>query len=97
LSQNGQANSSKVINLKNNIIIMRGRSIDYSFLDSMVLTILKESSIPMQALGISFRINEKTDKIISLSAVKNCLNTLVEKKKIFENEKKDGTIYYRLK
>jgi len=76
---------------------MRGRGSDYSFLDSMVLGILRESSVPMQALGVSFRINEKTDKIIRLSTIKNCLNSLVEKKKVFENEKRDGTIQYTIK
>lgn len=73
---------------------MRGRSVNYSFLDSIIMHILKESQVPMQVLGVSFKVNEETGKIINLNVVKTHLNNLVNKKKIFVKvEKRDGTVH----
>lgn len=76
---------------------MRGRGVNHNFLDSIIIQVLKESTVPMQALGISFKVNEETGKIINLNVVKNHLNNLVDKKKILRRmEKSDGTIHYRI-
>jgi len=76
---------------------MRGRAINYSFLDSIIIHVLKESPVPMQVLGISFKVNEETGKIISLNVVKNHLNNLVGKKRILMKMKKsDGSAHYKI-
>jgi len=76
---------------------MRGRGVNHNFLDSIIVRVLKESTVPMQALGVSFKVNEETGKIINLNVVKNHLNNLVDKKKILMRmEKSDGTIYYKI-
>lgn len=76
---------------------MRGRGVDYTFLDSIILHILEESPVPMQVLGISFKVNEKSGKIINLSVIKTHLNALVEKKKVLKKVRKsDGTSHYKV-
>jgi len=74
---------------------MRKRSFDYIFIDPMILNILKNSPSPIQALTISFWINEKSGKIISFNTIKHHLNFLVNKKKIIKIEK-NGIFYYSL-
>lgn len=73
---------------------MRGKGFDYNFLDSMILDILKEASAPMPALGVSFKVNEKAGRIISLNVVKHHLNALVDKKKVLKDINSDGIIQY---
>jgi repressor of nif and glnA expression len=76
---------------------MRGKGFDYSFLDSMILNILKESSVPMPVLGISFKVNEKSGKIIGLNVIKHHLNALVDKKKVLKNIRRDdGIVHYTI-
>lgn len=75
---------------------MRGRSTDYSFIDPMIINILEKSEMPVQALGISFKINELSGKIINLNAVKNHLENLVQNKKILKKVK-DESIFYSLR
>lgn len=74
---------------------MRGRSADYVYLEPEILNILRESDIPMSALGINFRINDRLDKIIELNEVKRHLNALVKNKKVLEKVR-DDTTYYKV-
>lgn len=74
---------------------MRGRSVDYVYLEPEILKILRESDVPMPALGINFRINNKLDKIIGLNTIKHHLEALIKSKKLLKKDK-DGTIYYRI-
>ncbi len=76
---------------------MRRRSSDYYFIDPMIIDILQKSEAPMQTLGISFKINEMSGRIINLNAVKNHLETLVEKKNLVKNISKDEIVFYSLK
>ena len=76
---------------------MRGRSSDYSFIDPMIIDILEKSETPVQALCVSFKINEMSGKIINLNVVKNHLEDLVEKRKVVKNINKDESIFYRLR
>jgi len=76
---------------------MRGRSSDYCFIDPMIIDILEKSEAPVQALCISFRINEKSGKIINLNVVKSHLEDLVEKRKILRNINKDESVFYYLR
>lgn len=76
---------------------MRGRGFDYSFIDSMILNILKESEVPMRALGVSFKVNERSGKIINLNVIKRHLKGLVEEKKIVKNVNGETeTIHYQI-
>lgn len=76
---------------------MRGRGFDYSFIDSMILGILRESKVPMRALGISFKVNERSGKIINLNVIKRHLKTLVEEKKISESVNRETeTTHYKI-
>ena len=76
---------------------MRGRGFDYSFIDSMILSILKESEVPMRALGVSFKVNERSGKIINLNVIKRHLKGLVEEKKIVKNVNGETeTIHYQI-
>ena len=72
---------------------MRGRNSDYVYLEPEILKILKESDVPMSALGINFRINNNLDKMIELNAVKHHIEALVKSKKILRNDKDDTTFY----
>jgi repressor of nif and glnA expression len=63
----------------------------------MIIDILEKSEAPMQTLGISFKINEIAGRIINLNAVKNHLETLVEKKKLVKSISKDEIVFYGLK
>lgn len=74
---------------------MRGRNSDYVYLEPEILSILKESNVPMPALGINFRINSKFKKIIELNTIKRHLNILVKDRKVLEKIK-DDTTYYRI-
>jgi len=73
---------------------MRGRSIDYEFLDNVILHVLRESEVPMQVLGVSFKVNEKCKRIVNLNAVKDRLSSLTEKKKILRKMDKDENTFY---
>ena len=76
---------------------MRGRNVNHTFLDSIIIHVLKESPVPMQVLGISFKVNEETGKIINLNVVKNHLNILVDKKKVLTKvDKSNGSIHYKI-
>jgi len=76
---------------------MRGRGFDYSFIDSMIVNILRESEVPMQPLGVSFKVNEKSGKIINLNVIKRHLEGLVEEKKISKIfNKETETVHYML-
>lgn len=76
---------------------MRGRGFDYSFIDSMILNILRESEVPMRALGVSFKVNERSGKIINLNVIKRHLKGLVEEKKIVKNVNVETeTIHYQI-
>ncbi len=72
---------------------MRGRNSDNVYLEPEILKILRESSMPMSALGINFKVNSKFDKIIELNTVKHHLNTLVKNRKVLEKVKDDTTHY----
>jgi len=74
---------------------MRGRTADYIYLEPEILKILKDSTVPMSALGINFRINDKFDKIIELNTVKRHLEVLVKSRKLLKKDKNDTT-YYKL-
>lgn len=74
---------------------MRGRSADYAYLEPEILNILRESDVPMSALGVNFRVNDKFDKIVELNTVKHHLETLVRNKKLLKKDK-DDTTYYKL-
>ncbi len=76
---------------------MRRRSSDYCFIDPMIMDILQKSEEPVQALCVSFRVNEMSGKIINLNVVKNHLELLVEKRKVVKNINKDEFIFYSLK
>lgn len=73
---------------------MRGRSIDYEFLDNVILHILRESEVPMQVLGVSFKVNEKCRRIVNLNAVKDRLTFLSNKRKILKKMDKDENMFY---
>lgn len=76
---------------------MRGRNVNNTFLDSIIIQVVKESPVPIQVLGISFKVNEETGKIINLNAIKSHLNNLVDKKKVLiRMEKGDGTVHYKI-
>ena len=72
---------------------MRGRTADYLYVEPEILKILRESDVPMTALGINFRVNSKFDKIIELNTVKRQLSTLVKNRKVLEKVKDDTTFY----
>jgi repressor of nif and glnA expression len=72
---------------------MRRRSSDYCFIDPMIMDVLQKSESPVQALCVSFKVNEMSGKIINLNVVKNHLETLVEKKKVVKNIKDESTLY----
>lgn len=72
---------------------MRGRSSDYSFIEPMIVDILEKSKDPVQALCVSFRINEMSGKIINLNAIKSHLEELVEKGKVIKDIKDESTFY----
>lgn len=72
---------------------MRGRNTDYFYLEPEILEILKESEVPMSALGINFRVNNKFDKIIELNTVKRHLDELVKNKKLVRVDKEDTPFY----
>jgi repressor of nif and glnA expression len=74
---------------------MRGRSEDYDYLEPEILKILKESDVPMSALGINFRVNNKFDKIVELNTIKRNLEKLTKSKKLLKKDK-DDTTFYRL-
>jgi repressor of nif and glnA expression len=76
---------------------MRGRSTDYCFIDPMILDVLEKSDVPVQALGVSFKVNEMSGKIINLNVVKSHLEDLVERKKVVKNVDKDESIFYTLR
>lgn len=59
------------------------------------MKILRESSMPISALGINFRVNSKFDKIIELNTVKHHLNALVKNRKVLEKVK-DDTAHYKI-
>jgi len=73
---------------------MRGRSIDYEFLDNIILHILRETEVPMQVLGVSFKVNEKCGRIVNLNSVKDRLENLVDKKKILKKMNKEENTFY---
>ena len=64
----------------------RGRNIGYDFLDGMIIKILKESPKPLQPLGISFVVNEKAKRLVGFNIIKQHLDFLVSRKKIFKDE-----------
>ena len=72
---------------------MRRRSSDYCFIDPMIMDVLQKSESPVQALCVSFKVNEMSGQIINLNVVKNHLETLVEKKKVVKNIKDESTLY----
>lgn len=72
---------------------MRGRNTDYFYLEPEILEILKGSEVPMSALGINFRVNNKFDKIIELNTVKRHLDELVKNKKLVRINKEDTPFY----
>ena len=72
---------------------MRGRNTDYFYLEPEILEILKDSEVPMSALGINFRVNNKFDKIIELNTVKRHLDELVKNKKLVRIDKEDTPFY----
>jgi len=74
---------------------MRGRSADYAYLEPEILKIVRESDVPMSALGINFRVNDKFAKIVELNTVKHHLEALVRNKKLLKKDK-DDTTYYKL-
>ena len=74
---------------------MRRRSADYSYLEPQILKILRESTVPMPALGVNFRINNELDEIIELNTIKRQLEALVKNKKVLEKVK-DDTTYYKI-
>jgi len=74
---------------------MRGRTADYVYLEPEILNILRESEVPMSALGINFRINDKFDKIVELNTVKRHIEVLVKRRKLLKKDK-DDTTYYRI-
>ena len=86
-----------LISERNHIILMRGRSNDYCFIEPMIVDILDKSPAPVQALCVSFKLNEMSGKIINLKVVKNHLNDLVAKKKVVKEIKKDDSIFYSLR
>ena len=67
------------------------------FIDPMIMDILQKSEGPVQALCVSFKVNEMSGRIINLNVVKNHLETLVEKKKVMKNINKDEAVFYSLK
>lgn len=73
---------------------MVGRTTDYSFLDRMIVDILKESPVPMLALGINFRVNERSGKIIGLNMILKHLEPLVRQRKVFEKNSEKTNIYW---
>jgi hypothetical protein len=76
-----------VFNTRNhNNYMARGRNVGYGFLDGVITTILRESSKPLQPLGISFMINERARRLVGFNTVKQRLNFLVTRKKIFKGE-----------
>jgi repressor of nif and glnA expression len=72
---------------------MRRRSSDYCFIDPMIMDVLQKSEEPVQALCVSFKVNEMSGKIINLNVVKNHLEILVEKKKVIRNLKDESVLY----
>jgi len=72
---------------------MRRRSSDYCFIDPMIMDVLQKSEEPVQALCVSFKVNEMSGKIINLNVVKNHLETLVEQKKVVKNMKDEWVLY----
>jgi len=74
---------------------MRGRNSDNSEIGPEILTILRESKVPMPALGINFTLNERLGKIVNLSEVESQLAHLLKTRKIEIRTRNDIT-YYRL-
>lgn len=72
---------------------MRGRNSDYFYLEPEIIEILRESTVPMSALGVNFRVNDRFDKIIELNTVKRHLEELVKNKKLVKFDKEDTTFY----
>ena len=64
----------------------RCRSMDYDFLDQMIMVILRESPEPLQPLNINFKINERSRRVIRFNVIKQHLEFLVTCKKIFKSE-----------
>jgi len=79
------------------IIIMRGISSGYDFVEPMILNILKKSMVSMSTLAINYKVNEAAGRTINLNVIKNCLIFLVRNKKIFESLNKENDVtYYKL-
>jgi len=73
------------------------RGVDYQFLEPMIMNILEESPMPLQALTINFKINEESGRIIDLNTIKNHLDKLVEKRKVLKKVKKTTkTTHYEI-
>lgn len=74
---------------------MRGRNTDYFYLEPEILEILRTSEVPMSALGVNFRINNKLEKVIDLNIIKQHLEELVKNDKLLRFEK-DDIIHYKV-
>jgi hypothetical protein len=74
---------------------VRGRNTDYFYLEPEILEILRTSEVPMSALGVNFRINNKLEKVIDLNIIKQHLEELVKNDKLMRFEK-DDIIHYKV-
>ena len=74
---------------------MRGRNTDYFYLEPEILEILRTSEVPMSALGVNFRINNKLEKVVDLNIIKQHLEELVKNDKLLKFEK-DDIIHYKV-
>jgi hypothetical protein len=74
---------------------VRGRNTDYFYLEPEILEILRTSEVPMSALGVNFRINNKLEKVVDLNIIKQHLEELVKNDKLLKFEK-DDIIHYKV-
>jgi hypothetical protein len=74
---------------------VRGRNTDYFYLEPEILEILRTSEVPMSALGVNFRINNKLEKVVDLNIIKQHLEELVKNDKLLKLEK-DDIVHYKV-
>jgi repressor of nif and glnA expression len=59
-----------------------------------IIEVLNESPVPLKALSINFKVNEKVKRIVSLNSIKNQLKILVEERKVIQKSKSDSVYYW---
>ena len=62
--------------------MMARRESGYDFIGPSILNILKNSTMPMTKLAVSYMVNQKSGKIVNISVVKRNLDMFVKNNKV---------------